>query len=69
MNKASSGINAFSPRTEVKGDYRETFKNDTIKSTGDAAQLPLIETLVSNVRKGGQGINSRGLLGNMTPNG
>jgi hypothetical protein len=47
-NKASSGINAFSPRTEEKGDYLESFKNDTIKWAGDAAQLQLIETLVSN---------------------
>jgi succinate dehydrogenase/fumarate reductase flavoprotein subunit len=47
-NKASSGFNAFSPRTEEKGDYLESFKNDTIKWAGDAAQLQLIETLVSN---------------------
>jgi hypothetical protein len=47
-NKASSGINAFSPQSEKNGDYLESFKNDTIKSAGDAAQLHLIETLISN---------------------
>jgi hypothetical protein len=47
-NKASSGINAFSPHSEENGDHLESFKNDTIKSAGDAAQLQLIETLVSN---------------------
>jgi succinate dehydrogenase/fumarate reductase flavoprotein subunit len=47
-NKASSGINAFSPQSEKNGDYLESFKNDRIKSAGDSAQLQLIETLVNN---------------------
>lgn len=48
-NKASSGINGCCPNeTIVTHDSVDTFRNDTIKSAGDAAQLPLIETLVQN---------------------
>lgn len=46
-NKASSGINACCP-TNGTQDFVEAFRNDTIRSAGDAAQLPLINTLVEN---------------------
>jgi len=46
-NKASSGINACCP-TNGTDDFVEAFRNDTIRSAGDAAQLPLINTLIEN---------------------
>jgi flavocytochrome c len=49
-NKASSGINAYSPSEEDKGastDTLELFFNDTYRSAGSSARLDLIETLVS----------------------
>ena len=46
-NKASSGINACCPSNSTT-DFIESFKSDTIKSAGDASQLPLIETLIGN---------------------
>ena len=45
-NKASAGINACCPNNQTYGDYTQGFKNDTIKSAGDAARLDLIEVLV-----------------------
>jgi FAD binding domain len=63
--KASSGINAFSPRTEEKGDHLESFKNDTIKWAGDAAQLQLIETLVSNTRRRGSVVEGTSWCGSV----
>jgi len=45
--KASSGINGYNNDTAY-GDTISIFRNDTIWSTGTAAQLPLIETLVQN---------------------
>jgi flavocytochrome c len=45
-NKASSGINACCPQNATYGDFLESFKNDTIRSAGAAAQPELIEVLV-----------------------
>ena len=50
-NKASSGINACCPHNDTYNDDLETFRNDTIRSAGAAADLELIETLVSNSEK------------------
>mmetsp|Transcript_9636 Transcript_9636/g.14274 ORF Transcript_9636/g.14274 Transcript_9636/m.14274 type:complete len:1290 (+) Transcript_9636:112-3981(+) len=47
-NKASSGINALCPSEGPCDDEFESFRNDTIRSAGDAAQIPLIQTLVGN---------------------
>jgi len=47
-NKASSGINACCPQNSTYGDFLESFKEDTIRSAGNSAKLPLIETLVEN---------------------
>uniref|UniRef100_A0A7R9WDF6 Cytochrome b5 heme-binding domain-containing protein n=1 Tax=Pseudictyota dubia TaxID=2749911 RepID=A0A7R9WDF6_9STRA len=49
-NKASSGINGCCPPEEGidTHDTQEIFRNDTIKSAGEAAQLPLIDALVEN---------------------
>ena len=46
-NKASSGINACCP-TNGTHDFIEAFRNDTTRSAGDSARLPLINTLVEN---------------------
>lgn len=45
-NKASSGINACCPENDKYGDFLDSFKNDTIKSAGEAARPELIEILV-----------------------
>ncbi len=47
-NKASSGINACCPNNSTTDDYLESFKADTTKSAGAAAQPQLIQTLVEN---------------------
>lgn len=47
-NKASSGINSCCPNGNIFGDNLEAFKNDTLRSAGEAAQPELIETLVGN---------------------
>eukprot|EP00815_Leptocylindrus_aporus_P000308 CAMPEP_0116059224 /NCGR_PEP_ID=MMETSP0322-20121206/5666_1 /TAXON_ID=163516 /ORGANISM="Leptocylindrus danicus var. apora, Strain B651" /LENGTH=953 /DNA_ID=CAMNT_0003543559 /DNA_START=437 /DNA_END=3298 /DNA_ORIENTATION=+ len=49
--KASSGINACCPLNATYGDSLDSFQKDTIKSAGDAANLPLIQTLVGNSAK------------------
>lgn len=46
--KASSGINACCPQGSKYNDSLESFKNDTMKSAGSSANLPLIETLVGH---------------------
>ena len=45
-NKASSGINAYREDNEY-GDALELFRNDTIRSAGEVADLELIDTLVT----------------------
>ena len=45
--KASSGINACCPQNNTYGDSLYSFEADTVRSAGDAANLPLIKTLVS----------------------
>eukprot|EP00551_Chaetoceros_affinis_P007052 CAMPEP_0203662740 /NCGR_PEP_ID=MMETSP0090-20130426/599_1 /ASSEMBLY_ACC=CAM_ASM_001088 /TAXON_ID=426623 /ORGANISM="Chaetoceros affinis, Strain CCMP159" /LENGTH=1285 /DNA_ID=CAMNT_0050525571 /DNA_START=150 /DNA_END=4007 /DNA_ORIENTATION=- len=47
-NKASSGINACCPNNGTTADDIMTFKADTTKSAGSAAQPELIQTLVEN---------------------
>eukprot|EP00934_Nitzschia_sp_Nitz4_P005122 Nitzschia sp. Nitz4//scaffold25_size161228//17957//21361//NITZ4_002415-RA/size161228-processed-gene-0.178-mRNA-1//-1//CDS//3329544541//5112//frame0 len=47
-NKASSGINGCCPQNDTYGDSILSFKNDTIRSAGDVADLDLIDTLVQN---------------------
>jgi flavocytochrome c len=54
-NKASSGINAYSPPSDEdqdgegqSGDFLESFRNDTLRSAGSAVQPDLVEILVSN---------------------
>ena len=48
-NKASSGINACClDANSTTGDFLDAFRNDTIRSAGDSARLPLINTLVEN---------------------
>lgn len=47
--KASSGMNGCClPTDEVNEDTTNIFQEDTIKSAGSSAQIPLIETLVQN---------------------
>lgn len=50
-NKASSGINGCCPHNDTYNDSLESFKNDTVRSAGVAADLKLIDTLVSNSEK------------------
>jgi flavocytochrome c len=47
-NKASSGINGYLPQNDTYGDSVETFRNDTVRSAGEVADLVLINTLVNN---------------------
>ncbi len=47
-NKASSGINACCPNNGTTADDLMTFKADTTRSAGSAAQPQLIQTLVEN---------------------
>jgi hypothetical protein len=47
-NKASSGINACCPNDDIYDDVLESFRNDTIKSAGNAARPDLIDVLVGN---------------------
>jgi len=47
-NKASSGINSCCPNGNDFGDILEAFKNDTIRSAGEAARPDLIDTLIRN---------------------
>ena len=56
-NKASSGINACC--FEDGPDSLEVFKNDTIRSAGESAQLDLIETLVSRSASAVEWLRSR----------
>ncbi|KAL3911432.1 MAG: hypothetical protein SGILL_007284, partial [Bacillariaceae sp.] len=46
-NKASSGINGCCPQNDTYNDSLEAFRNDTIKSAGEAADLDLINVLVT----------------------
>jgi flavocytochrome c len=46
-NKASSGINGCCPQNDTYNDSLEAFRNDTIRSAGELADLSLIEVLVS----------------------
>lgn len=46
-NKASSGINGYCPHNETCHDSEEIFRNDTIRSAGAAADLDLIDVLVT----------------------
>jgi len=46
-NKASSGINGYCPHNETCHDSIEAFRNDTIRSAGEVADLDLIEVLVT----------------------
>lgn len=46
-NKASSGINGCCPQNDTYNDSLQSFRNDTIRSAGDVADLDLIEILVS----------------------
>jgi flavocytochrome c len=50
-NKASSGINGCCPQKDAYNDSLESFRNDTIRSAGDTADVALISTLVSNSEK------------------
>ncbi len=50
-NKASSGINGCCPQSNTYHDSLESFKNDTLRSAGEVADLELIDTLVSNSEK------------------
>ena len=58
-NKASSGINACCPQNSTYGDFLESFKEDTLRSAGGSAQLPLIETLVGNSEAAVQWLKER----------
>jgi len=46
-NKASSGINGCCPQNSTYGDDLDSFREDTIKSAGEVADLNLIDTLVT----------------------
>jgi flavocytochrome c len=50
-NKASSGINGCCPQNDTYNDSLDSFRNDTIKSAGPVADLPLIDALVENSEK------------------
>jgi flavocytochrome c len=50
-NKASSGINGCCPQNDTYNDSLDAFRNDTVRSAGEVADLDLIETLVSNSEK------------------
>jgi flavocytochrome c len=52
-NKASSGINGCCPQNDTYGDSVEIFRNDTVRSAGEVADLALIDTLVD---KSGQAV-------------
>jgi hypothetical protein len=58
-NKASSGINACCPQNSTYGDYIDSFKEDTIRSAGESAQLALIATLVENSETAVQWLKER----------
>lgn len=45
--KASSGINACCPNNDMYDDSIKSFEYDTIRSAGNSANLPLIQTLVN----------------------
>ena len=46
-NKASSGINGCCPNNDAYNDTLEAFRNDTIRSAGEVADLDLINVLIS----------------------
>lgn len=58
-NKASSGINACCPHNNTYNDTLDSFRNDTIRSAGEIADLALIETLVTNSAKAVQWLKER----------
>lgn len=45
-NKASSGINGCCPQNDTYNDSVESFRNDTVRSAGEVADLNLIDVLV-----------------------